>query len=62
MSENMWERRAFWGATNHEIHDSLRLMDAARAALARENAALKAELAVALAKGLEDATASRGRR
>ena len=30
-------------------------MDAARAALARENAALKAELAVALAKGSEDA-------
>jgi transposase len=49
------EGRAFWGATNHEIHDSLRLMDAARAALARENAALKAELAVALAKASEDA-------
>ena len=37
--------RAFWGASNHAIYDSLRLMDAARAALARENAALKAALA-----------------
>jgi transposase len=45
---------AFWGATNHEICDSLRDMDAARTALVEENAALKAELAVARAKASED--------
>ena len=32
-----------WGASNHAIYDSLRLMDAARAALAAENADLKAD-------------------
>ena len=45
---------AFWGATNHGICDSLRVMDAASTALAEENAALKAELAVARAKASED--------
>jgi len=49
------ESRAFWGATNRENCDSLRVMDAARDALAEENAALKAELAVARAKASEDA-------
>ena len=41
------------GASNHAIYDLPRLMDAARAVLARENAALKAALAVATTKGLE---------
>jgi transposase len=45
---------AFWGATNHGICDSLWVMDAASTALAEENAALKAELAVARAKASED--------
>lgn len=49
------EGRAFWGATNHEICDSLHLMDAVGDALAAENATLKAELAVARAKASEDA-------
>ena len=49
------QARVFWSATNHENYDSLRLMDADRAALAEENAALKAELAVARAKASEDA-------
>jgi transposase len=41
------------GTPNHAIYDPLRFMDAARAVLARENAALKAALAVAQTKGLE---------
>jgi transposase len=45
---------AFWGATNQKICDSLRFMDAAAKALLDENAALKAELAVARAKASED--------
>ena len=51
----MW-RPAYFGApqiTKTMIH--FRLMDADRAALAEENAALKAELAVARAKASEDA-------
>ncbi|CAN2536530.1 hypothetical+protein [Methylocapsa aurea] len=45
---------AFWGATNRAFYDSLRLMDAAARALLDENAVLKAQLAVALAKASED--------
>ena len=45
---------AFWGATNRGICDLLRGMDAASTALVEENAALKAELAVARAKASED--------
>lgn len=45
---------AFWGATNHAFCDSLRFMDAAAKALFDENAALKAERAVARAKASED--------
>jgi len=41
--------------SNRAICDSLRLMDTTGAELARENAALKAELAVARAKASEDA-------
>jgi transposase len=44
---------SFWDATNREIYDSLRSMDATRATLARENTALKAALVVAQTKGLE---------
>ena len=42
------------GASNRAIYDLLCVMDAARLALAEENAALKAELAVARAKASED--------
>jgi hypothetical protein len=46
---------AFWGATNRFFCDSLCFMDSPDNALLEENIALKAALAVAVAKNSEDA-------
>ena len=53
MSEKNLGRGTFQGASNHAFYDSLRLMDTARNALARENIALKAALSVAQTNGME---------